>query len=445
MAECQPCDVGTYANDSSMASCRPCSAGSYSNVLGADSCESCTPGFYANDTSSTACDTCPLGRYGPQKGLAECEECPPGRTTGFSAAITEDACQCQGHLYQGQCIVCPGTSRYEEGTCIGCGEGLICNGSRTAEIVSGYFSEATSPFSVYKCLPGETCPGGLPGTCADELIGVPCTHCPDGKSWDTDGCAECTPFSLVGWIFAALFGMAAVPTLYYMMNMRQTAKATTMLATSCALAMTISMVQNVGIVGYISFSWPSELQWMFDLMSVFTLDLQAVGFDCVSSSPVSGYMMTSAMLPCALVWLFICHFLSRLLPTRWRFESGKLISTMGQFIQVTFTIYSKISLSPMMCYTHPNGKSGMLEHNGIFCFESEEHTPMFLVGILLLAGMICFYSLAIWATVVAPKKAAAGDGWFLAATRFLLFRFRTDVWWFGTFMRLGTRLLAGML
>lgn len=28
---------------------------------------------------------------------------------------------------------------------------------------------------------------------------------------------------------------------------------------------------------------------MFDLMSFFTLDLQAVGFDCVSSSPVTGY------------------------------------------------------------------------------------------------------------------------------------------------------------
>ena len=38
----------------------------------------------------------------------------------------------------------------------------------------------------------------------------------------------------------------------------------------------------------------------------------------------------------------------------------------------------KVALSPMMCYTHPNGKSGMLEHNGIFCFESAEHTPMHL-------------------------------------------------------------------
>lgn len=59
---------------------------------------------------------------------------------------------------------------------------------------------------------------------------------------------------------------------------------------------------------------------------------------------------------------------------------------------------------------------------------------MFLIGILLLAGMIIFYAMAIWATVVAPRKAASGNVWFLAATRFLLFRFRTDIWWFGTFM-----------
>ena len=134
MSECEPCNVGTFANESRMDSCRPCSAGSFSNVLGADSCETCTPGFYANESSLTSCDTCPAGRYGPQRGLAECEECPSGRTTAFAGAITQDACQCQGELYQGRCVVCVGDTRYEEGQCIACGQGLICNGSRTADI-----------------------------------------------------------------------------------------------------------------------------------------------------------------------------------------------------------------------------------------------------------------------------------------------------------------------
>ncbi|CAE7355134.1 SCUBE2 [Symbiodinium natans] len=373
MAACEPCDVGTFTNQTGRASCHPCSTGTFNNVLGAEGCDECGQGFYANETESTSCTKCPIGQYGPQKGLARCADCPPGRTTGFSGAVDEEACQCQGELYQGQCVVCSFVDRYEAGQCLQCAEGLDCDGSSAATVQPGYYTDPSAPFDVYKCLPQEFCPGGLPGACAGGREGVPCTQCPEGTAWGTGACESCTSLNLAGWLTAGVAGMLTIPVLYYMMNLKQTAKATTMLATSCALAMTISMLQNVGIVGYISFSWPPELQWMFDLMSFFTLDLQAVGFDCVA-------------------------------------------------------------LSPMMCYTHPNGKSGMLEHNGIFCFESAEHTPMFLAGLALLCGMVGFYALAIWATIVAPSKAASGNTWFLAATKFLLFRFRSDYWWFGTFM-----------
>ncbi|CAE7713823.1 SCUBE2, partial [Symbiodinium necroappetens] len=376
MSECDPCDVGTFANQTGRASCHPCTAGSFNNILGAEGCELCGKGFFANETEATDCAKCPIGQYGPQKGLAECTECPAGRTTGFSGAVDQEACQCQGELYQGTCISCAFNTRYEAGQCLPCSEGLRCDGSSTAEVDPGYYADPSAPFDVYKCLPQEFCIGGSPGACAGGREGIPCTQCPEGQAWAVGAYEDCTSLSLAGWLAAGLAGMLAIPALYFMMNMKQTAKATTMLATSCALAMTISMLQNVGIVGYISFSWPSELQWMFDLMSLFTLDLQAAGFDCVSSSPVASYHMTAAMLPCALLWLIVCSLLSKLLPARWQFESAKVVSTLGQFVQVSFTIYSKVALSPMMCYTHPNGKSGMLEHNGIFCFESAEHTPM---------------------------------------------------------------------
>ncbi|CAE7940805.1 Gabbr2, partial [Symbiodinium sp. KB8] len=405
MTECDPCDVGTFANQTGRASCHPCTAGSFNNILGAEGCELCGKGFFANETEETDCAKCPIGQYGPQKGLDSRSAQPGGTfpkfwTTGFSGAVDQEACQCQGELYQGTCISCAFNTRYEAGQCLPCSEGLRCDGSSTAEVDPGYYADPSAPFDVYKCLPQEFCIGGSPGACAGGREGIPCTQCPEGQAWAAGACEDCTSLSLAGWLAAGLAGMLAIPALYYMMNMKQTAKATTMLATSCALAMTISMLQNVGIVGYISFSWPSELQWMFDLMSLFTLDLQAAGFDCVSSSPVASYHMTAAMLPCALLWLIVCSLLSKLLPARWQFESAKVVSTLGQFVQVSFTIYSKVALSPMMCYTHPNGKSGMLEHNG-------------------------FYALAIWATIVAPSKASGGSIWFLTATKFLLFRFRS--------------------
>ncbi|OLQ12832.1 Sushi, von Willebrand factor type A, EGF and pentraxin domain-containing protein 1 [Symbiodinium microadriaticum] len=431
MLECEPCVVGTFTNVTGMAACHPCAPGSYNNVLGADGCEECSQGLFANESESTGCMQCPIGRYAAQKGLATCmqcpigryaaqkglatcAECPPGLTTFSRGALDSDACLCQGELYEGQCVVCSGNTRYEAGACIPCSEGLTCNGARTAVVQPGFFTDTAAPFDVYRCLPIESCPGGLPGTCAGGRFGVPCTQCPAGQAWTADVCADCAPFSLGGWLLAGIVGVVTIPALYYMMNMKQTAKATTMLATSCALAMTISMLQNVGIVGYISFSWPAELQWMFDLMSLFTLDLQAVGFDCVSSSPVTGYHMTAAMLPCALLWLIVCSLLSKVLPTQWQFDSGKLISTLGQFMQVSFTIYSKIALSPMMLNGVCVGLAdyGYPEHNGIFCFESAEHTPMFIAGVCVLCGMIAFYVLAIYATVIAPKRAAAGDAWY---------------------------------
>ena len=48
---------------------------------------------------------------------------------------------------------------------------------------------------------------------------------------------------------------------------------------------------------------------------------------------------------------------------------------------VQYTVFSSF-LGPHLLkkrgYTHPNGKSGLLENNGIFCFESPEHTRMLL-------------------------------------------------------------------
>ena len=378
--KCEPCGVGTFANESGLASCHACATGSFSNVLGADGCELCGQGFYANETASTSCLRCPRSTYGPQKGLEYCSDCPAGRTTDFAGAIDVEACQCKGELWEGACIQCNHTQRYEEGRCITCQEGLNCDGSKEASLQAGYYSHNDSRFDVYKCLPADFCPGGQPGTCKGGLIGVPCTHCPTGEAWGADECRACTSLSVAGWFVAGVLAMIGIPACYYFLNTKQTAKATTLLATSCVLAMTISMLQNVGIIGYISFSWPRQLQWLFDLLSIFTLDLQAVGFDCVSHSPVTGYIAIAVALPAALIWLVASSLFSKVLPTRFAFESSKLISTMGQFMQVSFTIYSKVALSPMMCYSHPNGKMGMLEHNGIFCFASTEHTPMRLGG-----------------------------------------------------------------
>ncbi|CAE7446242.1 gbb-2, partial [Symbiodinium natans] len=431
--QCEPCLTGDFSNVSGLASCYPCPAGSISEEKASSACMLCQRGFFVNESGASQCFKCKGGTYADQSGLTQCRDCPAGRTTNYEGALDAAACACNGELWQGECIRCPDNFRFESGQCVSCQAGLECEEGEEPTILPGYYATLAAPYEIYKCLPSDKCPGGAPGACKGGLIGVPCTQCPDGLSLEEGICTPCAGGSFVGWVFAAVIGMTSLVAVYYLINSPATTRASAMLATTCVLGMTISMLQSVGIIGLISFEWPSELAWVFETMNFFLLDIDSMGFDCVAGNPVRRYAYSAAALPIALLWILTAAVISRrCAPLRWRFEWPKTFSTMGQVVQVAFTICSKTALQPMMCYAHPNGKEGMLSHNGIFCFESPEHTTMFMMGVALLCLLIGFYALAVWGTVYAPRAAKSGNATFLQAVRFLIARFRVDFWWYGT-------------
>ncbi|CAE7398884.1 GABBR2 [Symbiodinium sp. CCMP2592] len=390
-----------------------------------------------NESGSSECLKCYEGTFADESGLTQCRDCPAGRTTNFQGALDAQACTCNGDLWEGQCFRCQDSTRFERGACVLCQEGLVCEEGEAPVILPGYYATPEAPYDVYKCLPGDKCPGGAPGACAGGRVGVPCTHCPDGQSFEDGLCTPCGNLSTAGWVAAMLFGMVFLVVGYYLMNTAATAKVSMMFATTCVLSMTISMLQSVGIVGLISFEWPSELAWIFEVMNLFLLDIDSLGFDCVAGNPINRYGFSVAALPGALIWILVAGLITWVvpcIPKHRRFELSKTLSTMGQVVQVTFTIASKTALEPMMCYSHPNGRHGLMKHNGIFCFESPEHTSMFILGLLLLCGLIAFYALAVFGTMYAPCAARKGSATFLQSIRFLIARFRVDYWWYGTFM-----------
>ncbi|CAE7226708.1 Gabbr2 [Symbiodinium natans] len=437
MDQCEPCRLGSFSNESGLAECRVCPAGSVGKAQGAEQCSICNEGFFMNESGSSQCRKCYEGTFADESGLTQCRECPAGRTTNFQGALDAQACTCNGDLWEGQCFRCGDATRFERGKCVTCQDGLHCEEGEAPVILPGFYATPDLPYDVYKCIPADKCPGPTPGACAGGRIGVPCTRCPDGLSFEDGICSPCGNLSTAGWVAAMLFGMLALVIGYYLMNSAATAKVSMLFATTCVLSMTITMLQSVGIVGMISFDWPSELSWIFDAMNLFLLDIDSLGFDCVAGNPINRYGFSVAALPCALLWIMVAGLISRVLPFiphHRRFELSKTLSTMGQVIQVTFTIVSKTALEPMMCYSHPNGKQGLMKHNGIFCFESPEHTSMLILGLLLLCGLIAFYALAVFGTVFAPRAAKQGRATFLQSIRFLIARFRVDYWWYGTFM-----------
>ncbi|CAE7031767.1 unnamed protein product, partial [Symbiodinium sp. CCMP2456] len=98
-----------------------------------------------------------------------------------------------------------------------------------------------------------------------------------------------------------------------------------------------------------------------------------------------------------------------------------------QTVSVSFTTMTNIGLVPFMCYRHPAGSESVLKYSDVFC-NSAEHTLMQLLGMAVLALSGAFLASCFFFAWKAPSwsgKAIQGG------VRFLIFRFRPNVWWFG--------------
>ena len=121
-------------------------------------------------------------------------------------------------------------------------------GSGHAQVEEGYYTPSAEPLNSFKCLSAVDCPGGQPGTCGGERVGVPCGECSEG-SYFSGECRECSPWSMIGWISGLVMMAIGLILAYYLLNSPVTTKASTLFTTTCALGMMVSMLQNLGIIG----------------------------------------------------------------------------------------------------------------------------------------------------------------------------------------------------
>ena len=225
-----------------------------------------------------------------------------------------------------------------------------------ASILPGFYSSMAEPLDLYRCVEAATgarCPGGIPTTCTGLLNNVACTDCPSGRHWDrSEGhCEECTPWQQLGWILAVTVMLAGLVMVYYMMTAQKTAKASVLFTTTCAFAMTISSLQDVGIIGTMTVRFPAGLKDIYAFLQVFLLDFDNFAFSCVAGgSAPARYIVSVLVFPGAVSWLFCCHHASKLLPKRLRWEGSKTKSTIGALLQLSFSTMSTISMAPMMCF-----------------------------------------------------------------------------------------------
>jgi len=437
----QSCQPGFYSLEGAQ-ECSACVPGRYAGQPGSSLCSDCPMGEYNNETAKKACDFCPLGTYMDHEGASVCVSCSealPRSTTQMMRATNVSACVCEADTWRGEF----------DDRCTECPRGVDCSGADSDRaVLPGFYAmdeDFSKPFQgVWKCLVPEMCPGGPAESCANGRENLACATCPIGM-YGAPG-EDCQPCQgdkkVIVWCLwvAAIIGCI---TAYYCMNSPLTAKATTLLTTSCAFGVTITTIQSLGIFSLLNLPWPGKFLQVIKVMSIFLMDFEMLALECAYDTPAatprySTSVMFFFIMELIIASLFVC---SRLLPAKWRWEGGKTLNVMGQFLQVGFTSMVCTALIPTMCYSHPNAEKSLLKFPHVVCGTSE-HNVMMTIGLPLLLLTAGFYAACIFSAVVAPRMAKDGCAPFMQSVRFLLFRFRPDVWWWGLVLMMRAMLMS---
>jgi len=196
--------------------------------------------------------------------------------------------------------------------------------------------------------------------------------------------------------------------------------------------MMVAFMQNLGVMNQISVPWPDGLVHLFELSSLFLLNLQSMGLNCAANGDLQQYLgcviffwTIPIMLP-----LFFRVSQVRILKQRglsWEWQ--KTVGLVGSFLQSLFTAMSNIAMVPFMCYSHPSGDSSLLKYRNVVC-GSSEHSIMQLAGGTVLMLCLSHFILCCWVACQAPSWSRNAPRR-LIGIHFLMANFKPSNWWFG--------------
>ena len=395
--------VSSRADPSSIR-CKPCLAGHASEVLLDDAgtthvCTQCVPGTHQAVGFSLTCDPCPAGEYQDEPGGATCKRCPIG---WYQDVVGQKACKAcpessttvgLGSLSISECGCKPNTINVLKSVtsfqCAACGRGLSCPLSSsittlregqaslgedfTPKLVTGFFSTAEEPLSIWECRPKSMCPGGKPGDCRG-LEGLPCARCPDGQTLIDGSCQDCRAGAFVPVLVVVPLGLAALVGAYYLLNNPVTTRASPFVAVLLSAGFAVNILQVVAIFGMMTLQWSSEFEATSGALQIFMLDLQTFSPSCIlGANPVRVFLLRCLIFPALVLWLLICYFASPLWGRAWNIH--RVCNSAGTFFAAGFGTMSAVAMQPLMCYQHPNGKYSLLKHPDVRC-GGAQHSSM---------------------------------------------------------------------
>mmetsp|Transcript_34383 Transcript_34383/g.78352 ORF Transcript_34383/g.78352 Transcript_34383/m.78352 type:complete len:1613 (-) Transcript_34383:77-4915(-) len=454
--ECTPCRAGTFANTQRTTACASCEPGSYADFEASTECHLCEIGTFAPTNGTAACEPCPLGSYSEQLGSSFCESCAEGKRDEFAWATMVFSEVEQAFIYQSGTTSnasCSCRRDYWEdaaGECVPCGEGLSCQGMDEIFVLEGYYSAGPYP-SVYRCFgDSDRCAGGRPGdTCADGRTGKTCAECLGGRTPAQGGkCVVCVGMDFIPMIFVCLAAFLGLVGVYLTIDKSNRAtQSHAMLLSAAAVSMLITVVQQIGVVSTISVEWVSPITDVFEAVRLLNFDISVLRLGCVSDfNPTSRFSLKVLLIFILIFCMVVIHCMVVLVLYKGRFRERmpSLLGSVGTCFMVCYISIVTTVLGPLQCQEHPNGKWTARSYQSVSCWDSEEHTAMFAIGMAAMLLPLGYLAKCIHITLRFPLEMRAANTGFLKAYSFLFFRFKAQLHWY-VLILLVRSLLLGLM
>ena len=178
---------------------------------------------------------------------------------------------------------------------------------------------------------------------------------------------------------------------------------------------------------------PRSFDHAMFVASLFLMDSDSFALSCIAPQPWAEYSMKVILLPAMVLWMVVAYRCRACVACfgvgqEWVFE--RTVNFLGMVTQMTFTTLNAVSMTPLMCFAHPNGRHSVILHPGVFCGD-RQHWVMSFIGSLLLTLLLAYLALCCFAAYSLPAWSSKSDRTRVKSFLFLTGRFRPDRWWFG--------------
>jgi hypothetical protein len=316
-------------------------------------------GYKFVDTNLRVVILCRSDQYTDSEG--RCASCPENTYAVGGSGL--QSCTCKPGFFNRD--LRPGAA------CVECPRGASCDGgTKEPRPVFGFWSSASDPFTIFRCVPERACSGGV-DECGTGFQGRICTTCTPGYFRSSNDCIRC-PSGSKGIAVAVALLVVAVAVLFLVLRGVRRSK-----AAGGTLSIATKFFQVLMVVGRLNVSWPKRVRDTIDgVTSPLTFKLDSVGLEC--SDVKIDYEVKWALTMLLPVFFALAFVLAYALLRAWTalrrrpFPASLKDQAINAYLSVLslgFLTLASTALEPFACLEKEDGSWMMVANPGRVCHD----------------------------------------------------------------------------